>query len=69
MIKITQAQLEEIIENHNQYLKDNDNSKRARFVNIDLSGMNLTQCNLQKAIFSNVNLKDANCSNGNFINA
>ena len=84
MIKITQEELNIILDNHNKYLNEEEGGERADLYKKDCSGLDfssnnlrciyLDSCNLTNCNFSNCNLEYAclfntNLTKANFTNA
>lgn len=67
MKKITQEELDKIIENHKHWLKgDGRVGKQADLSDHDLSGMDLSNANLKGAILRGADLTDANIAGADF---
>ena len=73
--KLTQKEINKIIENHKHWLNelnedvDGWDNMRANFSNRDLSGADLSGTNLSGAYFRGANLTNANLTNANLSNA
>ena len=65
MKKITQEELNEILEKHKKWLEDNEVGERADLSVADLSGANLSVANLSVADLSGANLSRADLSGAN----
>ena len=68
MRTITKKELEKILADHVEWLKDNSNGAWADLRNADLSNANLSNANLHNANLSNANLRNANLHNANLRN-
>ena len=68
-IKITDEEINEILERHQRFLEGHYTKDfeelRANFVNVDLSGKDFSNMNLFGAYFHNVNLRNANFCHAN----
>jgi uncharacterized protein YjbI with pentapeptide repeats len=67
--KLTQQQLNEIIELHQLWVECQPNGKRAIFYGIDLSGLDFQNKNLRNAIFRRSNLSNTNFCGATLYNA
>ena len=57
--KISEEKLQEIIENHGKWLRDEPEGQRADLRNIDLSNSKLANINLRGAYLENVDLNNS----------
>ena len=61
--KMTQEELNKIIELHEQWLEDESTGERANFTDKDIHGLYFKDCHLSKAVFFKTDLKDCNFDN------
>ena len=65
MKKITQKELNEIIKKHQMWLNDENGGERARFNDMNLNGLDLSNSNLEAAYFCGTDLVHSNLENCN----
>ena len=65
MKKLTQKEVNEIIKKHQMWLNNEEGGKQAKFSDMNLNGLDLSNSNLEDAYFSGTDLVGANLENCN----